>query len=643
MESPKPQVTQRADSPSETVPKPQRGEALDPGRGLSVISKALRTLPGLPGVYRMLDAKGDALYVGKAKNIRKRVVAYTRIDRMPLRLQRMVTETRQLEIITTHTEAEALLLESNLIKQLKPRYNILLRDDKSFAYIMVTGDHPFPRVLKHRGARKTHHDYFGPFASADAVNQSLATLQKVFLLRSCTDNVFSNRSRPCLLYQIKRCCAPCVEKISPTEYADLIRQARGFLEGESSKIQEDLSRRMEVASANLEFENAAALRDRIKALTAVQTHQDSNPQVDQDTDVVALHRAGGQSCIQIFFFRAGQNFGNRAYFPSHSADDDDGAIVEAFLAQFYDATTAPTSILVSHRPLNYELLSEALTIQAGHKVKILAPQRGGKRKLVDRAQLNAKEALGRRLAESSAQRKLLDGVAEVFDLTSSPDRVEVYDNSHISGTNMVGAMIVSGPGGFEKNAYRKFNIKTADLAPGDDYGAMREVLSRRFSRAQKEDPDRENGLWPDLILLDGGKGQLSTVRKTLEDLGIDDVPMVAISKGPDRNAGREQFHIADRVPFTLPPAHPVLYFLQRLRDEAHRFAASAHRARRSKGIVRSEMDQISGIGAYRKKALLHRFGSAKAVSQAGIENLSAVKGISAGLAKRIYDHFHPDQ
>lgn len=642
MESPKSRTSHRADSPAETVPKHELGDESETGRGLSVITEILPTLPGRPGVYRMLNAKGGALYVGKAKNIKKRVAAYTRIDRMPMRLQRMVMETRQMEIVTTHTEAEALLLESNLIKRLKPRYNILLRDDKSFAYIMITGGHSFPRIMKHRGARKPPHDYFGPFASAGAVNRSLTTLQKIFLLRSCSDNVFANRSRPCLLYQIKRCCAPCVDKISADDYASLIGQSRDFLEGKSREIQADFSRRMETASEALEFEKAAALRDRIKALTAVQSHQDINLQSIEDTDVVALHRTGGQSCIQVFFFRGGQNFGNRAYFPSHTADDEDGAIVEAFLGQFYDATTAPKSVLVSHTPPNRNLLSDALAIRAGRKIHILTPQRGEKRKLVKHAELNAQEALGRRMAESSAQRKLLDGLAEVFELSSAPERVEVYDNSHISGTNMVGAMIVAGPGGFEKNAYRKFNIKSADLSPGDDYGAMREVLTRRFARAQKEDPDREQGLWPDLVLLDGGKGQLSTARQTLEDLGIDDIPMVAISKGPDRNAGREQFHRVERPPFTLPPTHPVLYFLQRIRDEAHRFAISAHRAKRSKAIVRSELDEISGIGAGRKKALLHRFGSAKAVSQAGIEDLSTVKGISAELAKRIYDNFHPN-
>ena len=632
------------DDPAEAVPKVlKEQESPGPvGKGLTVISDALNTLPSRPGVYRMLNAKGDALYVGKAKNLKKRVTSYTRIERMPMRLQRMVTETHHLEVVTTHTEAEALLLESNLIKQLKPRYNILLRDDKSFAYIMVTGTHPYPRILKHRGKRKPPHQYYGPFASAGAVNHSLATLQRVFLLRTCSDAVFTNRSRPCLLHQIKRCCAPCVDKVSEESYGELIRQAQNFLSGDSNEIQEELSRQMEASSAELDFESAATYRDRIRALTNVQSHQDINLPSNDDTDVIGLHRAGGQSCVQIFFFRGGQNFGNRAYYPSHNADDEDGAIIEAFLGQFYDATAAPPTILVSHSPPNKDLITEALGIRAERKVEILIPARGSKRKLIDHVTLNAREALGRRMAESTAQLKLLSSVAELFDLPAAPERVEVYDNSHISGTHMVGGMIVSGPTGFEKNAYRKFNIKNADLAPGDDYGAMREVLTRRFARAQKEDPDRTKGVWPDLVLIDGGKGQLSTAQPTLEDLGIDDVPLVAISKGPDRNAGREQFHRVGKTPFTLPPAHPALYFLQRLRDEAHRFAISAHRNRRSKAIVRSELDEVAGIGGQRKKALLHRFGSAKAVAQAGIEDLSTVDGISAGLAKKIYDYFHPD-
>lgn len=627
----------RRNAPDSHTPSP------DLKLGLDIISGCLKTLPTRPGVYRMLNAGGEALYVGKAKNLKKRVTSYTRIERLPIRLQRMVMSTRSLEVVTTHTEAEALLLESNLIKQLKPRYNILLRDDKSFAYIKVTGDHPYPRILKHRGARKPPHQYFGPFASAGSVNRSLTTLQKIFLLRSCSDSVFANRSRPCLLHQIKRCCAPCVDKVSEDEYADLIAQSRDFLKGDSRSIQEALSLKMEEASDHLDFESAALYRDRIRALTAVQSHQDINLQSPEDADIIGMYREGGQSCIQVFFIRGGQNFGNRAYYPAHAVDDEDGAILEAFMAQFYDNTTAPKTVLASHTPPNRTVLNDALSIRADRTVKILVPQRGNRRKLIDHAILNAREALGRRVAESSAQQKLLNGLAVVFDLPTPPNRVEVYDNSHISGTHMVGAMIVSGPSGFEKAAYRKFNIKNVDLAPGDDYGAMKEVLFRRFARAQKQDPDRTQGLWPDLVLIDGGKGQLSSAHQTMEDLGIDDVPIVAISKGPDRNAGREHFHRKDKPEFTLPPSHPVLYFLQRLRDEAHRFAISSHRAKRSKAIVKSELDDVAGIGARRKKALLHHFGSAKAVSAAGVEDLSAVEGISAGLAKRLYDHFHPNE
>lgn len=628
---------------TETEPPSKTRETADgdtAGHGLKVLIEAVKTLPGSPGVYRMLNAKSEPLYVGKAKNLKKRVTSYTRIDRMPIRLQRMVTETRNLEVITTHTEAEALLLESNLIKQLKPRYNILLRDDKSFAYIKVTGDHAFPRIMKHRGKRTEPHTYFGPFASAGAVNQTLTTLQKIFLLRSCSDNVFANRSRACLLYQIKRCSAPCVDKITQEGYEQLIGQAERFLKGDSADIQKALSEKMEESCADLDFEKAAEYRDRIRALTQVQGHQDINSRIVQDSDVIAIHRSGNQSCIQVFFFRGGQNFGNRAYYPSHSAEDSDGAILEAFLGQFYGSTVAPRTVLLSQAPDNREILSDALSIRAGHAVTISVPQRGDKRKVIDHALLNAKDALGRKMAESSAQRKLLDGVAEVFDLGSSPERIEVYDNSHISGSNMVGAMIVSGPGGLEKNAYRKFNINTSDIAAGDDYAAMREVLKRRFARAQKEDPDRTLGHWPDLVLIDGGAAHLAIAESTLTDLGIDDLTLSAISKGPDREAGREEFHVPGRSSFTLPPTHPVLYFLQRLRDEAHRFAISTHRAKRAKALTKSELDDIQGIGGSRKKALLHRFGSAKAVAQAGIEDLSAVNGISAGLAKRIYDHFH---
>ncbi len=610
--------------------------------GLEVLTKTVKTLPPRPGVYRMLNGEGTVLYVGKAKNLKKRVSSYLRIENMPIRLQRMVFSTRSCEIVTTHTEAEALLLESNLIKKLKPRYNILLRDDKSFPYIVIEGEHDFPRIVKYRGARKKNLEHYGPFASAGAVNSTLTALQKVFLLRSCTDAVFSNRTRPCLLYQIKRCAAPCVNKVTKDEYADLVSQSREFLRGESRALQAELARRMDAASANLDYEAAASFRDRIRAMTAVQAHQDINVSGLGEADVIALHRIGNQSCIQVFFFRNGQNFGNRAYYPAHAADDADGAILEAFIGQFYSSYRPPKEILVNTSPPHLEILKAALSLRAEHPVKISVPQRGGRRNLVDHTALNAREALERRLAENSAQRKLLEGTADVLKLNAAPERIEVYDNSHISGTNMVGAMIVTGPGGLMKNAYRKFNIKSSDLAPGDDYGAMREVLTRRFARAQKEDPDRTRGQWPDLVLLDGGQGQLNAGLAVLADLGIDDIPVAGIAKGPDRNAGREQFFLPDKKPFTLPTNHPVLYFLQRLRDEAHRFAITTHRAKRSKAIGQSLLDEVPGIGAVRKKALLRHFGSAKAVAGAGLTDLKSTPGINAATAKKIYDHFHSE-
>ncbi len=610
--------------------------------GIHVLSEFIKTLPGRPGVYRMTDAKGDVLYVGKAKNLKKRVTSYTRVDRLPIRLQRMVFNTAACEVVITHTEAEALLLESNLIKQLKPRYNILFRDDKSFPYIMIVGGHDYPRIVKHRGARAKGNEYFGPFASAMAVNATLTTLQKVFLLRSCTDAVFSARTRPCLLHQIKRCCAPCVGRVGADEYAELVREAREFLTGDSRAVQDELARRMDAASGALQYEAAASFRDRIRAMTAVQAHQDINVQGIGEADVVALHQAGGQTCVQVFFFRGGQNFGNRAYFPTHAADETEDAVLEAFLAQFYESFPAPKEILLNAAPANQGLLVEALSLRAGRGVTIAVPQRGNRRNLVDHAAVNAREALLRRMAENTAQRQLLEGTAEVFGLAAAPQRIEVYDNSHISGTNMVGAMVVAGPTGLMKNAYRKFNIKSEDIAPGDDYGAMREVLTRRFARAQKEDPARSQGQWPDLVLLDGGQGQLSAGLKVLADLGISDLCVAGIAKGPDRNAGREQFFMPGREPFMLPLNHPVLYFLQRLRDEAHRFAISAHRAKRSKALGQSALDEVTGIGAARKKALLRHFGSAKAVAAAGLADLQSVEGVSAATAKKIYDHFHPE-
>lgn len=628
--------TPNGPSPSHVEPPPLARS------GVGVLAEFVKTFPHKPGVYRMSNAAGDVLYVGKAKNLKKRVSSYLQIERMPLRLQRMVYDTHTCEVVITHTEAEALLLESNLIKQLKPRYNILLRDDKSFPFVVIPGGHDFPRIVKHRGARTKGNEYFGPFASAGAVNGTLATLQKVFLLRSCTDTVFANRSRPCLLYQIKRCSGPCVDLITRENYAELVSQARAFLTGDSRAVQGELARRMDEASAAMEYELAASLRDRIRAMTFLQSHQGINVFSIAEADVIALARAGGASCVQVFFFRGGQNFGNRAYFPSHAADDSDADIIEAFIGQFYDSYAPPREILLNIAPPNQGILAEALSIKAGRTVVLAVPQRGDKCKLVEHAEVNAREALARRMAENTAQRKLLEGTAEVFNLAGVPERIEVYDNSHISGTNMVGAMVVAGPAGLVKNAYRKFNIKTADLAPGDDYGAMREVLTRRFARAQKEDSERKLGQWPDLVLVDGGQGQLNAGLKVLADLGINDLCIAGIAKGPDRNAGREQFFVPGREPFTLPPSHPVLYFLQRLRDEAHRFAISAHRAKRSKAIGQSLLDEVTGIGAARKKALLRHFGSARDVAAAGLQDLAAVPGISAATAKKIYDHFHPE-
>ncbi|MGE5504620.1 MAG: excinuclease ABC subunit UvrC [Actinomycetota bacterium] len=609
--------------------------------GVAVIEAQLTTMPASPGVYRMLNAKGDVLYVGKAKALKKRVVAYTRPERQTLRIQRMISETASMEVITTHTEVEALLLESNLIKKLAPRYNILLRDDKTFPHILITGDHDWPQVLKHRGARSRKGEYFGPFASAGAVNHTLAALQRAFLLRSCSDSVFSSRTRPCLLYQIKRCSAPCVERIGHDDYMGLVAQARAFLTGHSQRIQRELAARMEAAAEEMDYEQAAVFRDRIRALARIQAHQDINPQDVDEADVIALHQAGGATCVQVFFFRSGCNYGNRAYFPVHAEQQDAGEVMAAFLGQFYADKTPPREILLSQEPAEPEIVAAALSEKAGRKVTLSAPKRGDRRRLVEHAFDNAREALGRRMAESGAQRKLLDGVAQLFGLDGAPERIEVYDNSHIQGSDAVGAMIVAGPEGLVKNAYRKFNIKGTELTPGDDYAMMREVLTRRFRRAQKEDPDRDRGGWPDLVLVDGGAGQLKVACEVFAELGIDDVAVVGIAKGPDRNAGREHFFLPEREPFMLPHNDPVLYFLQRLRDEVHRFAIGTHRARRAKGLSQSSLDEVPGIGARRKKALLHHFGSARAVSEAGLADLEAVEGISRTMAKKIYDHFHP--
>ena len=610
--------------------------------GAAIIRQYLATLPNGPGVYRMLNRRGDALYVGKARNLKKRVVNYTHPAKLPYRLQRMIAETVTMEFVTTHTEVEALLLEANLINQLRPRYNVLLRDDKSFPYILITGEHAFPQIVKHRGARKRKGHYFGPFATVGAVNRTITALQRAFLLRNCADTIFQTRSRPCLQYQIKRCSAPCVDRISPENYADLVSQARDFLAGRSSKVQEELAEQMQAASAELAFEQAAAIRDRIRALTQVQAHQDINFADLDDADVVALHQEGGQSCIQVFFFRGGRNFGNRAYFPAHGQGLDAPELLAAFLAQFYEKHPPPKLVLMSHVPAERALTVEALSLRADRKVRLVVPQRGSKRRAVDHAAANARDALSRRMAESATNRRLMDDLAARLDLEATPERIEIYDNSHIQGSSPVGAMVVSGMNGFEKNAYRKFNIRSPEAA-GDDYAMMREVLTRRFTRALKEDPDRERGTWPDLVIIDGGRGQLSIAEEIFADLGIDDVSLLGIAKGPDRNAGREHLYRSGRPPIMLEPRDPVLYFLQRLRDEAHRFAIGTHRARRSKAISASPLDEIAGIGAKRKKALLLHFGSAQSVARAGLADLEAVDGINSAVARKIYGHFHEDQ
>lgn len=574
-------------------------------QGATVLRDALTTMPGTPGVYRMLDAKGDALYVGKARNLKRRVSQYLQFHRMPHRLLRMVAETRKMEIVSTHTEVEALLLESNLIKRLKPRFNVLLRDDKSFPYIALIEDHDFPQVTKHRGSRDRKGSYYGPFASAGSVNQTLTAMQRAFLLRSCNDSIFTTRTRPCLLYQIKRCSAPCVGRISKEDYAGLMAEAKAFLEGRSRDAQEKLAARMQAASDAMDFETAAMYRDRIRALTAVQARQDINVDDLGDCDVIALASEGGQTCLQVFFFRGGRNYGNRAYFPRHDKSQDEADIVQAFLGQFYDDKPPPPLLALSHEPPERELIEEALSEKAGRRVRILVPERGTKRKPVEHALANAREALARRLAETGAQAKLLAGVAEVFGLDAPPKRIEVYDNSHIQGAHAIGGMVVAGPEGFIKNQYRKFNIKgdgKSDVAAGgDDFAMMREVFERRFGRALREDPDRSGGTWPDLVLIDGGEGQLNAAIGVLTELGIDDLNLVGVAKGPDRNAGRERFFVPGRAPFQLEPRDPVLYYLQRLRDEVHRFAIGGHRTRRAGAIQRSALDEIPGIGPRRKK------------------------------------------
>ncbi len=653
--------------------------------GAATIREALRRMPGSPGVYRMLDRRGDALYVGKARSLKSRVQNYAHPAGLSNRLRRMIAETAAMDVVVTHTEAEALLLECNLIKRLMPRYNVLLRDDKSFPFIHLAAGHDFPQLTKYRGARTKEGSYFGPFASAGSVNRTLVTLQKAFLLRSCSDSVFATRARPCLLYQIKRCSAPCVGHIAREDYAALIEQAHTFLSGRSDDVQQRLAAEMEESANALDFEAAALIRDRIRALSLVQGHQDIHVAGVVDADVIAAHQEGGQTCVQVFFFRGGQNWGNRAYFPSHDRQLSVEEVLTSFVGQFYDNRAKPPLVLLSHRLVEQDLVEEALSL-GGPRVSLAVPQRGDKKRLIDRITATAREALGRRLAESASQRQLLDGIAAAFGIDRPLHRVEVYDNSHIQGTNAVGAMIVAGPEGLVKNAYRKFTIRGAapaqagsvtltalcphpdppppaeegivaspfsdppppageggvGAAGGDDYAMMREVLMRRFARAVKEDPERDRGTWPDLILIDGGQGQLNIGRGVLEELGIADVAIVGIAKGPDRNAGREHFFVPGRAPFSLDQRDPVLYFLQRLRDEAHRFAIATHRAKRTKALGRSPLDEIDGVGARRKQALLHHFGSARAVARAGLGELERVSGISKTVAKKIYDHFHPD-
>ena len=606
--------------------------------GASVINDQLKHLPAGPGVYRMLDRHGNALYVGKARSVRKRVASYVQMPRLSTRIRRMVAETAQLEVVQTHTEVEALLLECNLIKKLKPRYNVLLRDDQSFPYILATGDHDFPRLVKYRGARTRAGDYFGPFASAGAVGRTLTALQRAFLLRNCSDAIFAQRTRPCLQYQIKRCTAPCVARISKEAYAESVRQARDFLTGKSRQVQQELAETMQRAAEALDFETAARTRDRLKALAQIQSHQDINIEGMEDADVVALAQDSGQTCVQVFFFRSGSNFGNRAYFPSHDRALPVEEVMAAFLGQFYAGRPPPKLILTSHAPAELELLEEALSLKAERKVEIATPQRGPKTNLIEHAQLNAREALARRIAEGASQRRLLEGLGTAFRLPAPPKRVEVYDNSHIMGTAAIGAMIVAGPEGFQKGAYRKFNIREAKA--GDDFGMMREVLTRRFARALKDDPERTEGTWPDLVLIDGGKGQLSAALGVLAELGIANVPMVGIAKGEDRDAGRERFFLPDGGEVTLGPEDPLRYFLQRLRDEAHRFAIETHRAKRAKPLGGSELDEIAGIGAKRRKALLLHFGSVREIARAGLADLEKVDGISGAVAQRIYSHFH---
>jgi excinuclease ABC subunit C len=610
--------------------------------GRAVILDHARRAPPGPGVYRMADANGEVLYVGKAKSIKKRILAYARPTGHNSRIARMIAGTAAMEFVSTRTETEALLLEANLIKRLRPRFNVVLRDDKSFPYILITKDHPAPQILKHRGARTRPGHYFGPFASVWAVNRTITALQRAFLIRSCSDAVFESRTRPCLLHQIKRCSAPCTGEIGAEDYAELVREARDFLSGKSRAVKEELAREMEKASEALDFERAAVYRDRLAAFSAIQSQQGINPRGVEDADVFAIHQEGGFNCVQVFFFRTGQNWGNRAYYPKADRSLSASEVLGSFLTQFYDDKPCPRCILVSEDIAERELLSEAFTTKSGHKVEVARPRRGERRDLIEHALINAREALARKLAETSSQQKLLAALAGTFGLQAPPRRIEVYDNSHIQGSNAVGAMIVAGPEGFQKSQYRRFNIRSADLAPGDDFAMMREVMQRRFRRL-KDEAAAANGEappWPDLVLIDGGLGQLNAARDILSGLGIADVPLVGIAKGADRDAGRETFFVPGRAPFRMPPRDPLLYFIERLRDEAHRFAVGSHRSRRRKEIRESGLQEIPGIGPTRKRALLHHFGTLKAIERASLADLAKVPGINADTARRIYDYFH---
>ena len=611
-----------------------------PLTGYACIAAYLRQLDGSPGVYRMLDDESRVLYVGKARNLRARVTNYSRPGNHSGRIERMIRETASMMFLTTRTETEALLLEQNLIKQLKPRYNVLLRDDKSFPNILVAKDHPYPLITKHRGAKTEKGSYYGPFASAGAVNRTLNQLQKVFLLRTCSQSTFQNRTRPCLLYQIKRCSGPCVNYITPADYAASVKDAEQFLSGKTTSVQETLATQMAAASDAMEFERAAALRDRIRALTQVQTAQGINPRGVAEADVIALHLDEGQACVQVFFIRANQNWGNHDYYPRVGPDVDPTEVMQAFIGQFYADREPPRMLLLSHGLDDPDLVADALAQKAGRKVEILIPQRGEKAELVEGAQRNARESLARKLSETATQTKLLRGLAEAFDLPAVPKRIELYDNSHIQGTDAVGAMVVAGPDGFEKGQYRKFNIKGTDITPGDDFGMMKEVLTRRFQRLLKEDPDRASGNWPDLLLIDGGAGQVSAVAGIMKDLDVADIPMIGVAKGVDRDAGKEEFHRTGLHPMALRHNDPVLYFIQRMRDEVHRFAIGTHRAKRAKAVGATPLDDVPGVGAARKRALLAHFGSAKAVARAALADLTVVEGISGAMAQTIYAYFH---